>query len=438
VAGLLASLLLLALLTKGSFDPTRQVTPEPQALFYDAQARAILRGHLDVPPEAIGGEGIVRDGRTYGYFGIAPALLRLPVVAFLPQEHPNLAPWSYVVAFGVVIAAMLGIWGAVCSELRSRPSPWAAGALTFAVLAASPFVFVVSRPAVYEEAAMWGVAWSLVAYAALLRLNVDERWRWSILAGTAAVMAMLSRPTTGAGAALAVAAGGGLLLLRRRGSIAIASQLVGSAVVAFGSFVLVNHLRFNTLVNPPYQHHRTFMGDPARYQALVRNGGTNGLRYLPTDLVQYLRPDTIHFVGEFPFVDFRMPYRAPILNIGHVYFDGYEFPTSITAVAPALTALAVYGTVMAVRRRSNATVALAGGLISILLASSFFGLSLRYLVDFVPWLAVGGCVGLVSLTARSRHNSVNRTLVTVCLVSLAWSVWVAFSLAWRFQVLRTN
>ena len=48
--------------------------------FYDAQARSILHGRLDVPPGAIGFEAFIRDGKTYGYFGIAPALLRIPLV----------------------------------------------------------------------------------------------------------------------------------------------------------------------------------------------------------------------------------------------------------------------------------------------------------------------------------------------------------------------
>ena len=54
--------------------------PEDFCGFYDALARSILHGHLDVPRDAIGVEAFTFEGRAYGYFGIGPALLRIPLV----------------------------------------------------------------------------------------------------------------------------------------------------------------------------------------------------------------------------------------------------------------------------------------------------------------------------------------------------------------------
>src|SRR6266404_499333 len=48
--------------------------PEDFCGFYDALARSILHGHLDVPRDAIGVEAFTFEGRAYGYFGIRPAL----------------------------------------------------------------------------------------------------------------------------------------------------------------------------------------------------------------------------------------------------------------------------------------------------------------------------------------------------------------------------
>src|SRR5947208_1537184 len=59
--------------------------------YYDAQARSILQGRLDVPPAAIGFEAFVRDGKSYGYFGIAPALLRMPLLLLFPHMDGH---WS--------------------------------------------------------------------------------------------------------------------------------------------------------------------------------------------------------------------------------------------------------------------------------------------------------------------------------------------------------
>src|SRR5438477_2304930 len=53
--------------------------------FYDAQALSIITGHLDVPREAIGFEAYMVNGKAYGYFGIAPALLRIPLLITFHQ-----------------------------------------------------------------------------------------------------------------------------------------------------------------------------------------------------------------------------------------------------------------------------------------------------------------------------------------------------------------
>src|SRR5262245_23162487 len=70
--------------TSRYFDPFTPVAPDAQQHFYEGQARALLGGRLDVPADAIGDEAIVVAGRDYGYYGIAPALLRLPIMVFAP------------------------------------------------------------------------------------------------------------------------------------------------------------------------------------------------------------------------------------------------------------------------------------------------------------------------------------------------------------------
>src|SRR4029077_18993727 len=59
--------------------------PEDFCSFYDAQARSLIEGRLDVPAAAIGSEAFTFQGKTYGYFGIGPALLRIPLVIASPK-----------------------------------------------------------------------------------------------------------------------------------------------------------------------------------------------------------------------------------------------------------------------------------------------------------------------------------------------------------------
>src|SRR6185503_3588516 len=63
------------LVTGGSFNFNYS---EVFGVFYDYQGASLLRGHLDVPEEAIGPEAFAVGGKLYGYFGPTPSLLRMP------------------------------------------------------------------------------------------------------------------------------------------------------------------------------------------------------------------------------------------------------------------------------------------------------------------------------------------------------------------------
>ncbi len=56
--------------------------PSPRGLTFNSMLLHLLNGSFDVDPQTIGDEGILRNGLTYAYFGIAPALLRLPLLVF--------------------------------------------------------------------------------------------------------------------------------------------------------------------------------------------------------------------------------------------------------------------------------------------------------------------------------------------------------------------
>ncbi len=344
-----------------------------------------------------------------------------------PEGYPILAPWSYVGAFVVEALATLGIWMVVRRRFRISTPPIVDGALLFAVLAGSPTVFLIARPDVYEEAILWGVASTLVTCWALLRLFETSRARWGALAVVTAAFAVLSRPTVGAGALLAVGVSALVLVVRDRSRWPLAGALAGGATLGVIGFCSVNYLKFHSFVNAPYN--TNYLAHPKRLAALAR-GGATGIRYLPTNLVQYLRPDTLHFQGAFPWVAFRMTQYAPVLNIGHVHFDTLELPTSITATTPILAAAALVGSIAVLRRPSVLLIPLGGGVAAILLMASFFGETSRYLADFLPWLVIGSCVGLGVLAKwKPRRSWVKPSLFALAVLALLWSVFVSASLA---------
>jgi hypothetical protein len=69
------------LVMDGSLDLFRPLGPEGQrGMTFNSMLEHLLHGEFDVDPAAITSEGQVRDGKTYTYFGIIPALLRLPLL----------------------------------------------------------------------------------------------------------------------------------------------------------------------------------------------------------------------------------------------------------------------------------------------------------------------------------------------------------------------
>jgi hypothetical protein len=364
--------------------------------FFEGQATAILHGHLNVPLSAIGPEAIELHHRFYGYFGPAPALLRIPVMAFT-SGYPYLAPWYYLLAFALCGVALAGIGRAV-----QVPSPYDCVFVLSALFALLPLA---RRLFVYEEAVLWGVTFTLVAVWALLR---PSGW-WLLLASVAATMAMLSRPTVGAGALAATAVVG---TVRRSWPL-----LVGAAV-ALGSYITVNAAKFGTLLGPPLEHHLIYRGDPKRL-ALVQAGPIHP-RYIPTNLLQYLRPDTISFTARFPWIEPRMPTLHPVSLLGIARLDNVDPVSSLTVTVPALLVLTVIAFVVTSWERRALLAAVAIGPMLTLMA---FAEAQRYLSDFLPVLALGSAVGLAWCCRRARWM-----LPILALLALAGTL-VSFALS---------
>ncbi len=95
--------------------------PVTMGLVFNSMMQHMLHGRFDVDPATIlsGGEVYVRDGRSYAYFGIFCALLRLPLLAI---GRPDLD--MTVVSIGC--ATLLGVW----ARLRAAAIAMDGGAFT--------------------------------------------------------------------------------------------------------------------------------------------------------------------------------------------------------------------------------------------------------------------------------------------------------------------
>jgi len=92
----------------GGIDPLRSVAPSN---FYDVQARAFFHGHLYIPNGSIGIEAFVYQGHSYTYFGVFPALLRMPILLVTSSLDGRLTAPSLLLAWIVTgVFTSLLIW----------------------------------------------------------------------------------------------------------------------------------------------------------------------------------------------------------------------------------------------------------------------------------------------------------------------------------------
>jgi hypothetical protein len=395
--------------------------------FYDVQGRALLHGHLYVDPSQVSFEGFRIDGRTYIYFGLFPTLLRLPVLLVTHGLDGRLTQLSMVLALVVLqLAGAVLHWrvrGLFAGDRPlSRTDAGAAFLVQLAIGAGSVPLFLASRTVVYHEAELWGAALSLGAFAAIAGLVGGATPRRIAWAGVLAGLAVNARFSVGLGPvlalgalALAVAAGlwsgrrgeraaGWLASFAPRGSAGArtAGLLVAAALIPLAVYAAVNFARFHEPFGIPIDKQVYSRTDPSRRAALAANGGTIfGVKFIPTTLVQSVRPDAIGTLRGFPFVGLPAQAADPI---GDVRFDTIEPSLSALTSMPALAVLTLVGIAVLARRRDLRPLAclLVGGAVAFALTLAIAFITTRYLADVLPFLAVAGILGAVALCSSAR------------------------------------
>src|SRR5690348_9369522 len=98
--------------------------PVDNGLAFNSMLEHMLRGSFDVDPAAITYEGMVRDGRTYAYFGVFVALLRLPFSLVGDLSSTDFTVLSCLLAAivnaGFMLASIAVVWRALpASRMRT-------------------------------------------------------------------------------------------------------------------------------------------------------------------------------------------------------------------------------------------------------------------------------------------------------------------------------
>ena len=428
-------------LWSGGIDPLRSVAPDN---FYDIQARALFHGHLYIPNGSIGVEAFVYQGHSYTYFGLFPALLRMPILLVTSSLDGQLTAPSILLAWIVTgLFTSLLLWRTRHLVRGSVPlglgEAACYGVFAATVMGGSVLVFLAATPSVYNEDMAWSVALTIGALFALVGVLEQPSRRRVLLLGCLVLAANLDRPSTGYACAFgALLAAAWFALARRDPSdrrFALSTALAGLVPLLIAGFI--SWLKYRAPVGGyPLQDQVWTQVNAHRRYFLAVNGGTPfSLHFLPSTLVSYFQPAGLHLTSSFPFI--TVPAHYPIA-VGKVVLEQTQPTASIPASMPLLFLLSCWGVVAAFRPRGAGAVSVTR--IPLIAAAAggagvlFFGFIFnRYSADLLPFLILASAVGLVDICHRIRGrrrflvNAAASLLVLLAVFSVAANLAIAAS-----------
>lgn len=409
---------------------------EPLGDFYDHQAASLLQGRLDVPLEAVQFEAFVRDGKTYGYFGLTPALLRLPWVAL----DLGFGRWSRVMMLGEFAAALGAGYLLLCEAVRRRsgrgePPPMAVVLFVGNAGLGSTLLFLGSRAYVYHEAILCGAALALGSVWAALRYLDAPRASWWSTALVAGVLSVHARPSIGLFALTVLALSAGAVAWRVwrekttgdawRRQVRQSVMVAGLAGLGVASFNAVSYLKFRTIegcplrMNVQYDAERLAKIDGRQFHA--GNLPFGGSAYL-------LRPDAV-LSKYFPYVRLTEaePAKFPSAKI-----DLVEPMLGLPYAMPGLVLAALFGLVAGVgaggRAREVVGVLWLGILPMALSMFAAIAVSHRYTADFVPFLVAAAALGFAAIEGATGRRRIGALAVLGVATLVAVPLTVALTL----------
>ena len=423
--------------------------------FYDVQARSLLAGHWWMPASVLSIEGFKTGAHSYMYFGPVPALIRLPVLLFTHQLDGKLSGLSMLVALVMALAFTSCLLWRVRGLLRRSAAPvsgmeaFLIGGLLFVVGAGSPLLYQASLPSVYDEAELWACAFALGALYFMIAFILRHSRGSFLLTGLFVALALFTRAPVGFGLL------GGLLILaavdyrnqRQGDGLRWAAGLVVMVGILGIMYAGLNEVKFHSLFGVPFQRQAAVHFGSLDQLAVRKNGGSLfSARFIPTNLLNYLRPDAIRFTSLFPWITY-----APTSIVGKLAYAGIQSPTSLPATTPALVVLSVTGLIGIFRRGKHVgDVPQALGAVSpglgvlripalgaALAAVSIFVygfLASRYLLDLMPLVIVTAVAGFCLIVrAAPWPQWARRSLAGALVVLGLFSVWAESAVSLVFQ-----
>jgi hypothetical protein len=392
---------------------------------YDSQAEHFLRGDVDVDAAAIGHEAMIVNDHVRMYFGPFPAFLRIALNFISPAGYGK---WSRVSGFCAGVVALFAVAGLVGTALRSSPLSsrgrnWLGNACIVGFALGSPLLLLLGNLSIYDEAIIWGLAWSLAALYFTFRSRQAHGaalTRSLLGLSLCAAGALLSRVTFGIPFILVVP----LLALRvgreNRLTNMLALLLPLGAALAF--YVWLSYARFGSFTGVNFDYYI----NPV-HSDFAHKHGVFSPRRIPCSFADY-------FSLRFPGLERRPPFLAADRH-------SYNYPSlfsnpdsevylSLVWSSSWLVFAAIMGLVCLVRRKEADLFewGIAAALVvQFLCILSYFLLAQRYATDLYPFLIFCFVIFLRSggtALLWSRHIIIGLVVLSIVINSLATISWL--------------
>jgi hypothetical protein len=391
---------------------------------YDSQAEHFLRGDVGVDLAAIAHERMIVNGKVRMYFGPFPAFLRIPLNFIYSAGYGK---WSRISGFCAGVIALFAFAGLVRTALRSSPLSSRArnligNACMIGFALGSPLLLLLGNLSIYDEAIIWGFAWSIAAlyFAYRSRTIESAALTRSLLAFSfCAGAALLSRATFGAPFVLIAP----LLAVRllHRQLMRNISALVLPLGAAFVFYLFLSYARFGDFSGMNMRYN----ANPVQRDFAVKHGLFH-IQRVPYSFADYFVLRSPKLQREAPFLNAnRTDYRHETLYV----MPFTETYSSVLWSSSWLLLGAAIGVAVLLRPEGADGVDRAIAvifLLQVIVILSFMGLAQRYVAELFPFLIFAFLIFLREgkIAFQLRYLLAGLVVVSVVINSLATASWL--------------
>jgi hypothetical protein len=429
---LIAAIYYIFLVTDGSYNLFKPLETEARAMTFNSMLEHLLRAEFDVDPATIDGDGFLRDGKTYAYFGILPALLRLPLVPTGALARLDVTALYCALAATIALCFKLASVALINDKLpKSRLQAIAFFAIILSLLFGGAQIQFL-KGSIYQEPLLWaGAITAAFVYCAVRGVIAKREFSTGLIAAMASLagLGLLTRMSTALGLYVAT----GLLILVLAWPAAgplpdrlsrFARGLVSKRIIVALAILLtfatvcgmVNYQRWgDPLTFADFRFYLVYLADPERWH-FVQYGAFNihrlwyGILYYFFPIWTIIRPN-----GQFLFSEFETRL------IDHIETPPASFllsdPLLLTLGGAFLLRLLQLAREHLLDLRAVSALMI-GLLIPVLLMLTFAGMAFRYRMEFYPLLEFTAFLGFYALCLKpGRFAALSRSSLPLILIA---------------------